>query len=140
MKTDNPPVVLVTGSTGLIGTRIVNALADDYCVIGLDVNAPPSEIVGADFMECDLTSDESVDQVLENIRAKHGDHIASVVHLAAYYDFSGEPSPLYDKLTVGGTRRLIQKLQAFAAFANQTRRQHQPEAGAWRRHINLAHP
>jgi nucleoside-diphosphate-sugar epimerase len=37
-----------------------------------------------------------------------------VIHLAAYYDFSGDLSPLYDKLTVEGTRRLLRQLQRFA--------------------------
>jgi nucleoside-diphosphate-sugar epimerase len=36
-----------------------------------------------------------------------------VIHLAAYYDFSGEPSPLYRTLTVEGTRRLLRALQQF---------------------------
>ena len=35
------------------------------------------------------------------------------MHLAAYYDVSGEPNPLYDKITVQGTRRLIEALQDF---------------------------
>jgi nucleoside-diphosphate-sugar epimerase len=35
------------------------------------------------------------------------------VHLAAYYDFSGKPSHLYQDLTVDGTRRLLRGLQAF---------------------------
>jgi nucleoside-diphosphate-sugar epimerase len=39
--------------------------------------------------------------------------LASVIHLAAYYDFSGEPSPLYQTLTVEGTRRLLKELQKF---------------------------
>jgi len=33
--------------------------------------------------------------------------------LAAYYDISGEPNPLYHKITVEGTRRLIDALQPF---------------------------
>jgi nucleoside-diphosphate-sugar epimerase len=43
----------------------------------------------------------------------HGEQIASVVHLAAYYDFSGEPSPKYDEVTVRGTERLLRAFQAF---------------------------
>jgi nucleoside-diphosphate-sugar epimerase len=34
-----------------------------------------------------------------------------VVHLAAFYDFSGEPSPMYDEVTVKGTERLVRTLQ-----------------------------
>ena len=42
-----------------------------------------------------------------------GECIASVVHLAVYYDFSGEPSDLYEKITVRGAERLLQALQPF---------------------------
>jgi hypothetical protein len=28
------------------------------------------------------------------IREHHGSHVASVIHLAAYYDFFGEPSSI----------------------------------------------
>jgi nucleoside-diphosphate-sugar epimerase len=34
-----------------------------------------------------------------------------VVHLAGYFDFSGEPNPLYHEVNVEGTRRLLQHLQ-----------------------------
>jgi nucleoside-diphosphate-sugar epimerase len=50
---------------------------------------------------------------MEQVRQDFGPRIASVVHLAAYYDFSGEPSPLYDQITVQGTARLLRALQAF---------------------------
>jgi len=46
------------------------------------------------------------------IRYAYGERIASGIHLAAYYDFSGEPSPLYDEITVRGTERLLRALQA----------------------------
>jgi nucleoside-diphosphate-sugar epimerase len=69
----NKPVVIVTGSSGLIGTS-----------------------------------------ALDRVRTELGDRIASVIHLAAYYDFSGEPSSLYDAVTVQGTERLLRLLRPFA--------------------------
>ena len=61
----------------------------------------------------DLTQDESLHRGLKAIRELHGNHLASVIHLAAYYDFSGAPSPLYDEITVRGTERLLGMLQDF---------------------------
>jgi nucleoside-diphosphate-sugar epimerase len=107
------PVVLVTGSTGLIGSQLVERLASDYRVVGLDVKPPRQPIAGTEWIECDMTDDGSVRQALARMREQVGGRLASVVHLAAYYDFSGEPSPLYDTLTVQGTRRLLQEMQSF---------------------------
>jgi nucleoside-diphosphate-sugar epimerase len=107
------PLLLVTGSSGLIGTQAVKAFEHDFTVVGLDVKSP-EETPGADFIQCDLTSDEDTARALAEVRQKHGDRIASVIHLAAYYDFSGEPSPLYRELTVEGTRRLQRELRKFA--------------------------
>jgi nucleoside-diphosphate-sugar epimerase len=107
------PVVLITGSAGLIGARLAEACAPYYRVVGLDVKRPPREVDGVDFIECDVTSDESVAQALTIVHKKYGDGIASVIHLAAYYDFSGAPSPLYRTLTVEGTRRLLRGLRSF---------------------------
>lgn len=107
------PVVLITGSTGLLGTHLVKSLVDDYRVVGLDVKPPEELIPGTKWIKCDLTDDENVRDVLASVRSEFGNQIASVIHLAAYYDFSGEPSPLYDELTVEGTRRLLKALQDF---------------------------
>jgi len=107
------PLVLITGSSGLIGARVVQALKSDYRVVGIDLKAPDRLPPGAEWIECDLTDDHSVASTLDHLRARYGDRIASVIHLAAYYDFSGEPSPLYRDLTVEGTRRLLRQLQEF---------------------------
>jgi len=107
------PIILVTGSTGLIGTRVRKAFSSNFDVVGLDVKRPEKNVAGTDFIECDLTKDESVVRALDTVRDKHGDHLASVIHLAAYYDFSGEPSDMYRKLTVEGTFRLLKKLREF---------------------------
>jgi nucleoside-diphosphate-sugar epimerase len=105
--------ILVTGSTGLIGTRTLEAFSAKYNIIGMDVKRPEKTIPQTDFVECDLTKDESVVKALDGVRNKYGDRLASVIHLAAYYDFSGEPSDMYRKLTVEGTFRLLKKLQEF---------------------------
>jgi nucleoside-diphosphate-sugar epimerase len=34
------PLILVTGSSGLIGTSVVEAFASDFVVIGMDVKPP----------------------------------------------------------------------------------------------------
>ena len=106
------PLVLVTGSSGLIGSAIVEKLRDDYTVVGFDVQAPVTS-QPTDFVEIDLSDQDAVEEALATVRARHGDHVASVVHLAAYYDFSGEPSPLYASITVEGTRRLLRALGDF---------------------------
>ena len=107
------PLILLTGCAGLIGAHVAEAAAAHYRVIGLDVKQPAQTIADVDFLECDLTQDDSVAQALETVRARYGTQLASVIHLAAYYDFSGAPSPLYRTLTVEGTRRLLRQLRDF---------------------------
>ena len=107
------PVIAITGASGLIGTRLVEAFAGDYNVVGLDLEPLPIEREGVDWIRCDLTKEGGVDDALKVLKHNYGDTVASVLHLAAHYDFSGEPSPMYDKLTVEGTRRLLRGLRSF---------------------------
>lgn len=107
------PVLLVTGGTGLIGKAVISRLGDDYRIFSLDRTNGEDLPADARFVEVDLTSDEEVAQGLKTVRDDGGDHIAGVIHLAAFYDFSGEPSPLYDRVTVGGTARLLEHLKDF---------------------------
>ncbi len=112
-KKQEKPVLLMTGSAGLLGLALTKDLAKDYRVIGLDIKKPEEAVKGAEWVKCDLTDDDNVRDTLDRIREKHGDRIASVIHLAAYYDFSGGSSPMYKQLTIEGTRRLIRGLQDF---------------------------
>ena len=114
LMTNEKPVVLVTGASGLIGKGVVDDLAPEYRMVGFDVKEPDSDLAKrVDWIHCDLTDDASTAQAFEELRAGHGDRIASVIHLAAYYDFSAEPSPLYQELTVEGTIRMLRQLNRF---------------------------
>ena len=102
------PVVLLTGAEGRIGSAIAAALEGSYTVVGFE-----RQCRGTNCITVDITSDEALAHGCEELRAHYGRHIASVIHLAAFYDFSGEPNPMYDEVNVKGTRRLLQALQVF---------------------------
>ncbi|MGR8940194.1 MAG: NAD-dependent epimerase/dehydratase family protein [Gammaproteobacteria bacterium] len=104
-------VVLVTGGSGFLGISISRALGENYRVVALDLSR--GNVQDADFVACDVSSEHSVEQAMAEIRNRYGYHIASVVHLAGYYDFTGEPNPLYEKINVKGTVRLLKALQGF---------------------------
>lgn len=105
--------IIVTGGSGLIGSAAARRLAKHYNVIVLDLQPPPDLPPQTKWVAVDLTSDESVERGLDRIHQDYGEQIASVIHLAAYYDFSGEPSTKYEAVTVRGTQRLLCGLQRF---------------------------
>ena len=105
------PVVLITGSSGFLGQAMAARLVRHYQVVGLDTIKPKKPLEDIETVLVDLTSDESVRETLVELRRRFGPRLASVVHLAAYYDLSGEPDPKYQSVTVEGTRRLLRGLQ-----------------------------
>jgi nucleoside-diphosphate-sugar epimerase len=105
-------IVIVTGSNGTIGDAVMRRFAGRFDdVVGFDRKAPNPPPPGCTAVAVDITSDESVREGLFMIREHHGAHVASVIHLAAYYDFFGEPSEKYDEITVRGTGRLLRGLR-----------------------------
>ncbi|WP_132031157.1 NAD-dependent epimerase/dehydratase family protein [Aquabacter spiritensis] len=109
------PTVLITGSSGFLGQAIAKGLQDRYRVIGLDLRKPKHPAGDMDTVEIDLTSDESVDAAVRAAAGKVAGPIASVIHLAAYYDTTGKDNPKYDAVTVQGTHRLIKALNEVEA-------------------------
>ncbi|MGH6916505.1 MAG: NAD-dependent epimerase/dehydratase family protein, partial [Geminicoccaceae bacterium] len=104
------PIVAITGVAGNIGSALAMALEPDYTVVGFDLEGNDAPV---DCIAIDLTSGDSVELALRKFRERYGSRIASVVHLAAYFDITGEGHPLYQKVNVEGTRRLLRALQDF---------------------------
>lgn len=107
---DTRPILLITGGTGNLGRSITRALSRDYCIVALDRVAKNAD---SPVFEVDIGSDASVELALHKFRDMFGERIASVIHLIAFFDFSGEDDPRYQSVNVEGTRRLLRLLQRF---------------------------
>ena len=119
MNTDKG-IVIVSGSNGRIGDAVLRRFAGRFgAVVGFDRKAPKEPPPGCVAVAVEITSDESVRAGLAMIREHHGERVISVIHLAAYYDFLGEPSPKYDEITVRGTARLLRGLREAGLHAEQ---------------------
>jgi nucleoside-diphosphate-sugar epimerase len=110
-ETNGRPIVLITGASGNLGRSVAKSLMGSYHIVGVDREANDA----GDFpvLAMDLGADDAVASALQVFRAAYGSRIASVVHLAAYFDFTGEDNPLYQSVNVDGTRRLLRALQGF---------------------------
>jgi nucleoside-diphosphate-sugar epimerase len=106
--------VMITGSSGLIGSAFLAHVGERYRELCLDPNEPPRfPPKTAHIISCDLTSDENLHQALDEVRRLGHRRVASILHLAAYYSFASESSPLYEQVNVRGTERLLHGLRDF---------------------------
>jgi nucleoside-diphosphate-sugar epimerase len=105
--------VLVTGNSGWAGAAVAERLARKHQVVGFDRKPSPNPHAGFEHVRVELRSDASVRAGLDELRRRHGERLASVVHLASYCDPSGDPSPRYDEVNVRGTERLLRGLKDF---------------------------
>jgi len=106
-------VIIVTGACGRIGAQVCRRMGDKYRIVGFELLKALYASANEELVPVDLASDESVHQAFMHIRHFYGNKIASVIHLAAYYSFDQKQSPLYDKITVKGTERLLSALKNF---------------------------
>jgi len=104
-------VVIITGGSGFIGSALINKLAGHFTLVGLDKIPARQPPPAAECVCIDLTSEEGMRGAFARINTAYGKSIASVVHLAAYFDLTGEPSELYEQITVRGTERLLKHLR-----------------------------
>lgn len=106
-------VIIVTGSSGRIGASLVARLGEKYRIVGFELVRAIYASSNEELVPVDISSEESMQQAFNHIRDFYGTHITAVIHLAAYYSFSDPSYEKYKKITVEGTRRLLDILQDF---------------------------
>ncbi len=102
-------VILITGCSGRIGFKAAECFAEKYQVVGFDVFLA-GNLPGMELVSVDMGSDDSVACGLEYVKKKYGNKLVAVIHLAAYYSFTGGGWGNYQRITVDGTRRLLEGL------------------------------
>ncbi len=110
---DEKGVIIVTGSAGRIGTAVAARLGSDHKIVGFELLKAIYASKNEELVPVDVSSDESVAQAFLHIKNSYGRKITAVIHLAAYYSFSDQNYENYKKITVEGTRRLLEALQDF---------------------------
>ncbi|MBM3195365.1 MAG: NAD(P)-dependent oxidoreductase [Chlamydiae bacterium] len=114
MENGKKRLVLITGAGGRIGKAIIKRIADQYKVIGFDRSSAVFFSEDEEIIPLDVSNRESMISTFHNIKIKHGNKIHCVIHLAAFYSFEDNSSfKKYQKITVEGTRLLLQLLQSF---------------------------
>lgn len=106
---------LITGATGAVGPRLVEAL----CQAGWQVRVlvrqrPPSTLFPAQVELClgDITDPAAVGDAMQGVEVVF--HLAALLHIT---NPSRELQPLYERINVGGTRHVVE-----AAVAASVRR------------------
>lgn len=110
---EKKPVILITGVCGRIGMAAARLFGPDYQIVGLDVRFPENPPPYMDCIFTDLSNRENVLDTCKEVEKKYGREIASCIHLAAYYNFTGGSWDKYEAITINGTKHLLEGLASF---------------------------
>jgi nucleoside-diphosphate-sugar epimerase len=104
------PGIIITGATGFLGGQLIKALQPKYEIFAIGRRSPKEagalEGPGIHWFSVDIGYLEPLREVFEHIRQTQ--QIDLLLHLAAYYDFTGEQHPEYQRTNVDGTRNVLE--------------------------------
>jgi len=103
------PLLVITGASGFLGRHLIAALRDRYRIVGLARRAPSA--VGlprhhhVSWLQADIAEKEPLQAAFHALRSDPAPKV--VIHLAAFYDFTGERDPEYQRTNVEGLRNVL---------------------------------
>jgi nucleoside-diphosphate-sugar epimerase len=104
------PGVIITGATGFLGGRLIRQLRKEYQIFAIGRRSPKEAGVpegpGIHWFRVDIGHFDRLREVFNRIREMGGADL--LLHLAAYYDFTGEDHPEYMRTNVIGTRNVLE--------------------------------
>lgn len=110
MTDNHKPGILITGATGFLGGRLIRHLSDTYKIFAIGRRSPYSARApqGPDihWFMVDIGHFDLLRDVFYWIKKMGG--ADTVLHLAGYYDFTGDDHPEYRRTNVIGTHNLLE--------------------------------
>lgn len=104
------PCLVVTGASGFVGRHLLDALKEDYRIIGLarrsQARSGAPVHPNITWHQADIGDRAAIEPIFEGIRHDGGADI--LIHLAAHYDFTGEEHPEYERTNVHGLRNVLE--------------------------------
>jgi nucleoside-diphosphate-sugar epimerase len=108
------PQLIITGASGFVGRHLVQALRDDYRIFGIARRAQARSGIPAHpnvtWHQADVGERPQVAAVFREVAGLGG--AATVIHLAAHYDFTGVEDPEYWRTNVIGLRHVLEAASA----------------------------
>ena len=107
--TQKLPVIIITGASGFIGRHLLDDLAKDHRIFAIARRSPQEckapVLPNIAWIRADVGDWESISRAFREIATAGGADI--LIHLAAYYDFTGEENPEYKRTNLDGTRNVL---------------------------------
>jgi nucleoside-diphosphate-sugar epimerase len=104
------PTILITGASGFVGRHLLDELKNEYRIIAIarrsqhECNAPVHPNIA--WIRVDITDKTHIAKAFREAMSAGG--VDYLFHLAAFYEFSGDPLPQYRTTNVEGTRNILQ--------------------------------
>ena len=104
------PCVVVTGASGFVGRHLLDALKEDYRIVGLarrsQARSGAPVHPNITWHQADIGDRAAIEPIFGGIRDDGGADM--LIHLAAHYDFTGEEHPEYERTNVQGLRNVLE--------------------------------
>ena len=105
--------IIITGAANGVGKAVANILKDNKLILideDKDNLTLLSDLLGADYYVCDLSSDEKIKSMIEDIKAKY-EEIDCLINCAGMWisgDMSKLESPIFDEMNdISRIRKVI---------------------------------
>ncbi|MEW6363510.1 MAG: NAD(P)-dependent oxidoreductase [Acidobacteriota bacterium] len=103
------PWMIITGATGFLGGALVRQLRKEYRIFAMGRRTPAEAGIpdwpGIVWFQVDIANFDRLQEVFRRIREMGGADL--LLHMASFYDFTGDDNVEYMRTNVQGTRNIL---------------------------------
>jgi len=104
------PALILTGASGFVGRHLLDEFKEERRIFAIARRSQRQSGAAVHpniaWMRVDIADRDGLGRAFREIRTAGGARV--LVHLAAYYDFTGDAHPAYQRTNVEGTRLVLE--------------------------------